>query len=486
MSETRYRGGTDGRELSHVDALELYFRPGRIVEGYGGGLDKVLQFKREGAKWGGGWEVEVVRVGPDRRDLPHERPRWHATEPEAERVERVLRAEGVVVEEKRVAARRVNGRERTAAGDRLDVMMDAQDLEASRFKEQARTVEERSTDGAPTARCYRVWILGHEDWRAMQDAGWTGGGASDAVRPGASEAELALVRRGVQRTEVVLRSCQSVEDVFAVMNGQGAGFPPGYRGRSLSTGDIVWDPEGRGWVCAPVGWRELQGLRLPEKALKPVPALPGAPTARGADARASSVVAGRAEEAARGLDPAARHHLEDAIWDASPPDYRTVMETGERAFLMLDSKNGATVLAPLRTLGDEELQNLGVKRGVRRPAGPQSKAFEAGYRDGLGWDLGDYATAKDVRAERRGWDDASLQAMGVRDFCQHVGLRTEEAHPDSIKLGVACREYNAGAYAGACAPQNERTGMSPGRERARDAPRAVADLARADPDPFER
>jgi hypothetical protein len=84
---------------------------------------------------------------------------------------------------------------------------------------------------------------------------------------------ISLLRcEGVERREVVLPSCADLEDVFAEMNGHGPSgrFPDGYRGRSLSVGDVVWDPAGQGWLCAAAGWQELTGLRLPAKATEPV------------------------------------------------------------------------------------------------------------------------------------------------------------------------------------------------------------------------
>jgi hypothetical protein len=70
----------------------------------------------------------------------------------------------------------------------------------------------------------------------------------------------------------LLTRCSSLEEVFAAMNREGPRerWPDGYQGRSLSVGDVVWDPDGRGWMCAGAGWVELEGLRLSDKGLEPV------------------------------------------------------------------------------------------------------------------------------------------------------------------------------------------------------------------------
>lgn len=67
-------------------ALEEYFKPGRVVNGYSG-KDVVVGFKRNPAQ-GHEWAVGVQRVGTD------ERVRWHATMPSMKEVEPVLAAEG--------------------------------------------------------------------------------------------------------------------------------------------------------------------------------------------------------------------------------------------------------------------------------------------------------------------------------------------------------------------------------------------------------
>jgi hypothetical protein len=86
----------------------------------------------------------------------------------------------------------------------------------------------------------------------------------------------------------------------------------------------------------------------------------------------------------------------------------------------------------------------------------KSKAFQDGYRDGLAWDLDGFATHADVLSEREGWDTATINAAGGGDCAKLWGVPSEG--PEWEK---ACEEYNAGAHAGASAPQSERTGKSP-------------------------
>jgi hypothetical protein len=53
-----------------------------------------------------------------------------------------------------------------------------------------------------------------------------------------------------------------------------------------------------------------------------------------------------------------RLQLEWNAWTATLPEYRTTMFGGDRAILCMDRKTGATVLAPLYTLSDDELRNV--------------------------------------------------------------------------------------------------------------------------------
>ena len=91
-----------GRELTDTEALAAYFKPGRIVLGYGG-ADRVVAFHPTGGM-GGSWAVTVRRVRnkpgtTDQWEYEEGRPRTHATDPritpsERAQFERVLATEG--------------------------------------------------------------------------------------------------------------------------------------------------------------------------------------------------------------------------------------------------------------------------------------------------------------------------------------------------------------------------------------------------------
>ena len=83
-------------------------------------------------------------------------------------------------------------------------------------------------------------------------------------------------------------------------------------------------------------------------------------------------------------------------------------------------------------------------------------AYESGYRDGLAWDLDGYESVEEVRAARNGWDSATISALGSSVCAEAWGVSAE-----GDAWEHACHEYNRGAHAGACAPQEERTGLPP-------------------------
>ena len=66
------------------EARKAYFKPGAIVEGYGGGRDKVLEYTPSTDR--SGWSVKVI--GVDRSGTPRmgESPRSHFTEPKSDRL----------------------------------------------------------------------------------------------------------------------------------------------------------------------------------------------------------------------------------------------------------------------------------------------------------------------------------------------------------------------------------------------------------------
>jgi len=77
---------TQGR-IVPVDTLRSYFTPGRIVPSYGG-HDRVIGFHANNPRNPQAWYVQVQRVEQDADgrwvDVPGERPRVHATQPDAE------------------------------------------------------------------------------------------------------------------------------------------------------------------------------------------------------------------------------------------------------------------------------------------------------------------------------------------------------------------------------------------------------------------
>lgn len=88
---------------------------------------------------------------------------------------------------------------------------------------------------------------------------------------------------------------------------------------------------------------------------------------------------------------------------------------------------------------------------------PTSRFYDDGFRDGLAWDLGDYQTIDDVRNDPHGWDCATLEVCGRRMCADVWGIDPD----DDEAFDEAARDYNAGAHAGALAPQEERTGLPP-------------------------
>ena len=73
-----------------IDDLEKYFKPGRIVNSYGG-RDKVLGFKRFKDKSGyEDWYVTVQKVDKNGNLIDYERPRTHHTQPNNTELKQVL------------------------------------------------------------------------------------------------------------------------------------------------------------------------------------------------------------------------------------------------------------------------------------------------------------------------------------------------------------------------------------------------------------
>ena len=87
-----------------------------------------------------------------------------------------------------------------------------------------------------------------------------------------------------------------------------------------------------------------------------------------------------------------------------------------------------------------------------------SPAFLAGLKDGLAWDLDGFATAAAVQANKSGWDESTINAIGKVPCAKAWGVEA-----DGEAWETACEDYNRGAHQGATADQAERTGL-PTRE----------------------
>jgi len=73
-------GGSPEYDRDDLGTLGAYFQPGRVVKGYAGLLDKVLEFKPSVDKHGR-WSVKVQRVDKDGNFVKDEDARWHSTSP---------------------------------------------------------------------------------------------------------------------------------------------------------------------------------------------------------------------------------------------------------------------------------------------------------------------------------------------------------------------------------------------------------------------
>lgn len=87
----------------------------------------------------------------------------------------------------------------------------------------------------------------------------------------------------------------------------------------------------------------------------------------------------------------------------------------------------------------------------------QSRIYLLGYADGLAWDLDGYASIREVESDPHTWDSALIEAAGSDEVAAAWGVDPN----DDAAWSAACAEYNAGARAGALAPQDERTGAPP-------------------------
>ena len=87
-----------------------------------------------------------------------------------------------------------------------------------------------------------------------------------------------------------------------------------------------------------------------------------------------------------------------------------------------------------------------------------TKAYAAGYKDGLAWDLDAYASWEDVERATTGWDDATLNAISTDEAKRLWGAAGVD--DESPAWGRAMFDYNRGAYDGACQREG-RSGLPP-------------------------
>lgn len=111
--------------------------------------------------------------------------------------------------------------------------------------------------------------------------------------------------------------------------------------------------------------------------------------------------------------------------------------------------------------GDVRLVKYDVRSGSTPPS--NTKAYREGFADGLAWDLDAYETIADVERDRSGWDEATIDAMGLTACVEAWGVpRDTSGEPEPDAWSAACRDYNEGAHAGALS--SEHHGLRPSKE----------------------
>jgi hypothetical protein len=93
------------------------------------------------------------------------------------------------------------------------------------------------------------------------------------------------------------------------------------------------------------------------------------------------------------------------------------------------------------------------RRRVRK-----SRAYLDGYADGLAWDLDGFDSRSHLLSQPHGWDEATLNSVSIAHLENAWGVKQR----NSRQWDKATEDYNAGAFAGATAPQSRRTGLPPG------------------------
>lgn len=94
------------------------------------------------------------------------------------------------------------------------------------------------------------------------------------------------------------------------------------------------------------------------------------------------------------------------------------------------------------------------RRAERKLLGVTQTAFLNGWQDGTDWDLDGFRTRDHLLATPEGWDAATINAVGSDVAAKAWGVAN-----GSRGWFKACEAYNRAAFLGACAPQEERTGL---------------------------
>lgn len=89
-----------------------------------------------------------------------------------------------------------------------------------------------------------------------------------------------------------------------------------------------------------------------------------------------------------------------------------------------------------------------------------SKAYEAGFADGLAWDLDGFDSWEEVERARETWSTATINAIGSDECARQWGLERAEGPAWS----QAMSDYDRGAHEGATAREG-RSGRPPSGER---------------------
>lgn len=81
-----------------------------------------------------------------------------------------------------------------------------------------------------------------------------------------------------------------------------------------------------------------------------------------------------------------------------------------------------------------------------------AKAYDAGYKDGLAWDLSDFSSLQEIEQSKQ-WDDATINAIGSTEFAVHCGIEAAEGDYPAFRdaFSLACVDYDKGARDGAVA-----------------------------------